>query len=63
MSKQKETLCWSCKNAVPSKKAGCSWSEKFEPVEGWIADKTFTKCVSDNCPSYFVRKCPEFEKG
>lgn len=30
------TLCWDCKNAV----CGCSWSERFEPVEGWEAVAT-----------------------
>ena len=42
----KQTLCWSCKNAV----GRCSWSEvdeskknrpiKYEPVSGWVAIKT-----------------------
>lgn len=34
--KYKETLCWTCENAC----GGCSWSKKFEPVEGWKAKKT-----------------------
>lgn len=58
----KETLCWSCKNAV----GRCSWSEvdeskktrpiKYEPVNGWVAIKT--KKMHYN--SYVVLSCPEF---
>lgn len=29
--------CWSCANAVPSVGTGCPWSERFEPVPGWVA--------------------------
>ena len=58
----KQTLCWSCKNAV----GRCSWSEvdeskknrpiKYEPVSGWVAIKT--KKMHYN--SYVVLSCPEF---
>ena len=46
-----DTLCWSCKNCI----GGCSWSEKFEPVKGWEATKTFI--ASDKSNSYMVHKC------
>ncbi len=64
----RETLCWYCKNAVPSKgtRAGCSWSRKFEPVSGWNADETILKChggYDEKIKSYLVKECPEFEKG
>ena len=48
------TLCWSCRNAVPDRRHGCSWSECFEPVKGWEATKR-PKGVS-----YTVKSCPEF---
>ena len=58
----KQTLCWSCKNAV----GRCSWSEvdeskkdrpiKYEPVSGWVAIKT----KKMNYNSYVVLSCPEF---
>ena len=40
---KKATLCWKCKNAVPIKDAGCSWSRAFQPVEGWTAEKAHGK--------------------
>lgn len=36
---KRDTLCWSCANAC----GRCSWSKKFEPVEGWEAQKTTFK--------------------
>lgn len=36
MAKKKETLCWTCENAC----GGCPWSRKFEPVEGWEAERS-----------------------
>ena len=37
-----ETLCWSCKNAVPNleQTRGCSWSRELVPVKGWDAIET-----------------------
>ncbi len=62
-----ETLCWRCKNAVPSKSSGCSWSREFKPVEGWTADRRDLKMgkekIGDYIESYFVHKCPKFERG
>lgn len=69
----KETLCWSCKNAVPDMegKHGCSWSRKFEPVEGWETKVTKRKTKLFAKGTYYyvedegieVVKCPEFIKG
>ena len=39
----RETLCWTCKHAVPNEVCGCSWSMFGEPVEGWQATKTIIK--------------------
>ena len=36
MKKEKEQICWTCKNAC----GGCSWSRNLTPVEGWKAEKT-----------------------
>lgn len=46
---QSDTICWHCEKAC----GGCSWADRFEPVEGWVARKGNI--------SYNVRKCPEYE--
>lgn len=51
-----QTLCWNCKNCF----GGCSWSEKFEPVEGWNAERTLIKYFNVVTPSFLVRDCPLF---
>ena len=64
------TLCWFCRNAVPSERTGtgCSWSRSFRPVPGWKAKRCLVRmCKAGEAPrfspSYDVRKCPEFEEG
>ena len=58
------TLCWRCKNAVPSQNCGCSWSKEFKPVEGWTAErKNLNISHGKAIESYAVIKCPKFEKG
>lgn len=66
----KETLCFSCKHAVPTLdgRFGCEWSKRFQPVPGWEAEKT--KKFSGEShgkrryyESYFVTKCPKFIEG
>lgn len=57
------TLCWGCANCYN----GCSWSRKFEPVDGWKAIPT-SKGVTygdrkKEVKSFFVVECPEFVKG
>lgn len=51
----KSTLCWKCRNAVPSGdgKYGCSWSLSFIPVEGWYA-------IPRPRDSFCVISCPNF---
>lgn len=65
-----ETLCWSCKNAVPNleQTRGCSWSREFVPVKGWDAIETtvgVTRFADGSRyytrePNYLIIKCPEF---
>lgn len=61
------SLCWYCRNAVPSPEtgAGCSWSERpHEPVKGWIAERRDLLIQKDDrMESYRVLACPEFEEG
>lgn len=58
----KNSLCWSCKNAVPNhlKGIGCEWSREYKPVPGWKAEMRERTNLKG---SYFVFKCPRFEKG
>ena len=51
-----QSLCWRCKNCF----GGCSWSESFEPVEGWSAERTLIKHFNVETPSFLVRACPLF---
>ena len=55
-----DTLCWRC---IKSANNGCSWSERFEPVEGWTAVPTKIKFCDYTDDSYRVIDCPEFERG
>lgn len=64
----KESLCWTCQNAVPNKENGCSWSINFKPVKGWDAirqdvmhnggKERWTRPLE----SYKVRKCPCYKE-
>ena len=61
------SICWKCKNAVPDGKYGCSWSRRFQPVEGWDAKPTLVKNTSHrkgfgsvHFNSYRVKGCPKF---
>lgn len=59
------SLCWDCKNAVPGGEHGCSWSESFEPVPGWDAERRDISTGPKKegaTESYFVYRCPEFER-
>lgn len=55
-----ETLCFRCGNSC----GGCSWSDRFEPVDGWRAAETIVK--GDRGPlrakqiqSFIVQECPK----
>ena len=57
--KRRETLCWTCKNAV----GGCSWSKNFEPVKGWEAIPTKVRGnleIDEWLDSYMVISCPKY---
>lgn len=62
---QSSTLCWCCSNAY----GGCSWSIKYEPVEGWDAIRNDLHIYTTQdgliagpreSISYVVLECPEF---
>lgn len=63
--KEKGSLCWRCKHAVPSpiKKTGCSWSIGFNPIPGWEAKEVFSVRDGEKVPcGYMVKSCPLFEE-
>lgn len=52
--------CCTCKNAY----GGCEWSARFEPVPGWMAEKTILDSGAERyCESYRIDYCPKYEKG
>ena len=51
--------CSMCKNFA----GGCEWSERFEPVEGWVAEPTVIGKDSYPIKSYRITFCPKYEKG
>lgn len=51
-----QSLCWVCANAL----GGCSWSQSFEPVEGWDAVPCIIHGNGMEVPSFHVRSCPQF---
>lgn len=58
--KPDSTLCWRCAKSVNN---GCSWSARFEPVQGWTVVQTKIACADHTADSYRVIDCPEFERG
>ena len=52
---RRETKCITCGNAC----GGCSWSQDFTPVEGWIAEPTVNR---EGVESFHVVDCPEYCK-
>lgn len=50
--------CWNCQNFA----GGCSWSRRFEPVEGWRAIEVIkeAKPHAPGYTSYKILYCPEF---
>lgn len=63
------TLCWTCRNAVPNPEtgAGCPWSEKQTPVDGWRAEETVVISRAGgytySSSSFLVVDCPLFAEG
>lgn len=61
---KRPTICWKCRNAVPTATSGCSWSRDIVPVPGWVAEKHTTPHANDGgmITAYCVDYCPEFQK-
>ena len=67
------TICWNCKNAVPSEDGlvGCNWSRNLQPVDGWTAEETVMNLDYGDAKNRVVRRevgyvvldCPGFEVG
>ena len=60
----KDQPCWTCTKSC----GGCSWSARFEPVEGWEAKETaihhgFYHGKARDEASYAIIRCPEYERG
>ena len=66
---QKSTICWDCINAVPNPEtgAGCNWSRKLEPVDGWEAEKNeiihYYGTTFSSVETCRVIKCPLFKES
>lgn len=57
---QKTQLCETCKRAC----GGCSWSDKFEPVEGWDAVPTIINEGDGRIiHSFKIKNCPLYIYG
>lgn len=49
--------CWDCAKAC----GGCVWSEKLEPVPGWVAhERVMSYNGKTTVTSYAIKYCPEF---
>lgn len=59
MLRHEKTLCWECRNAVPSRRTGqgCAWSRAFQPVPGWIAEGIYRPVLGD---TWTVKACPKY---
>ena len=70
-NKKKEQPCWTCVKFAK----GCSWSEEFKPIEGWIATQrnyplyTWSKIENgrkirikskETVVTYAIDYCPEY---
>ncbi len=57
---KRTTLCWSCGRFS----GRCSWSARFEPVEGWEAEprRLSLGARGSMVQSYTVYRCPQYER-
>lgn len=63
-AREKANPCLDCMYAVPKMgEQNCCWAERFEPVEGWIAQKVYYPWAhSPSCKeTYAIEYCPKFE--
>ena len=57
------TICWGCANAYGQ----CSWSKRFEPVDGWEAERRVRYYNTPDgekrvyMDSFTVMACPLYE--
>lgn len=52
--------CWTCKNAC---NGGCCWSDRFEPVPGWKAEKSVFWDCGQKVETYKIIECPLYKFG
>lgn len=59
MPRYEKTLCWECRNAVPSAVTGrgCEWSKWLQPVPGWTAEGVKRATLGD---TWIVHACPKY---
>lgn len=57
---KRATLCWSCARFC----GRCSWSARFDPVEGWKAIPSVISLGPGRSKQkgYTVIQCPEYER-
>lgn len=63
-AREKANPCIDCIHAVPKRgEQNCCWAERFEPVEGWIAQKVcYPWAHSPSCKETFaIEYCPNFK--
>lgn len=63
-AREKANPCLDCMYAVPKRgEQNCCWAERFEPVEGWIAQKVhYPWAHSPSCKeTYAIEYCPKFK--
>lgn len=56
-----QTICWDCANAC----GRCSWSQKFRPVKGWLAEEAALRTYKNGWvvqATYTVKWCPMFRR-
>ncbi len=52
----RDSICWQCSRATDG---SCSWSGQFEPVDGWVAERTTAENHYGK-DAYCVHECPQF---
>lgn len=64
--KKSHSICWTCLRSRPIPGIGCSWSMRFIPVTGWVAESTFINSTRKSgeivIDSYCVCECPLYIK-
>ena len=58
-SEKRGQPCILCKRAT----GGCSWSDAFKPVDGWVAEPTIVKDHEGDFSSFKIKYCPLYIRG